>query len=262
MVKSKIVCGLQDLVLINPIRVGLTPVINNQSQPIQTTTPSNCRISLQSTNTNLLTSQTSKTKHKFDLGKTFIVTSLDIIFSGLAYAVTAIGCLGWGKKLFPQHEKFLSKHGINLSTALNTGISVGRVFLSPSISATSLTLAAISPSISNKVYRWADKNKEERQNTANNIVDSVNALAKASKRFTSTEEAKSAMLEAIVSRLGRNATKEKMFNMLGTSNEPQSNSEQIKTIGSKLVSKYTWNFLCFGLLDWLLNDVLFNNHSD
>lgn len=263
MVKSKIVCG-PDLILINPIRIGLTSVSPYQSQSKQTTTPIlSCRTSLQSTNVNILAQDNLLSEaNQEKIGKFVLINLLDIFMSGIGYAITAMGCLGWGKNIFPKHEKLLEKHGSNISTALNTGISVGRVFLSPSVSPVSLTMAAISPTITNRLYRWADVNKAKRYETANNSVYTIGVLAKASKRFTSPEEAKSALLESIVSRLGRNVTKEQMFNMLGTSREPHSNAEQIKTIGSKLVSKYTWNFLCFGLLDWLLNDVLFKNKPD
>lgn len=183
--------------------------------------------------------------------KTLVITILDIFLSGITYAITAMGCLGWGKTLFPKHERLIEKQGANIATGLNTGISVGRVFLSPSITPLSLGLAATSPTVTNLLYRWASANHEKRYNKANNTVYSIGVLAKASKRFSSVEEAKAALLESILSRLGRNVTKEKMFEILNTSKNPQTNGEQLKTISSKLVSKYTWNFLCFGLLDWL-----------
>lgn len=183
--------------------------------------------------------------------KSLFVNGLDILLSGITYAFTAMGCLGWGKTLFPKHEKIIEKHGANIATGLNTGIAVGRVFLSPSVTPLSLGLATTTPTITNLLYRWASVNNEKRYNKANNTVYSIGVLAKASKRFSSVEEAKAALLESILSRLGRNVTKEKMFEILNTSKNPQTNGEQLKTISSKLVSKYTWNFLCFGLLDWL-----------
>jgi hypothetical protein len=193
-----------------------------------------------------------KESNKKKENETFVtLTLVDIVFSGITYAITALGCLGWGKSVFPKHIKLIDKHGANIATGLNTGISIGRVFLSKSITPLSLGLSAICPTISNLLYRWASVKQEKRYNVANNTVYSIGVLAKASKRFSSVEEAKAALLESILSRLGRNVTKEKMFAILNTSKNPQTNEEQLKTISSKLISKYTWNFLCFGLLDWL-----------
>jgi hypothetical protein len=77
-------------------------------------------------------------------------------------------------------------------------------------------------------------------------------VAKASKRFTCPSEAITALLESTVTRLGRNITKDKLYSVMGTTPRPSTSKEHIKTIGTKLISKYSWNILGFGLMDYLI----------
>lgn len=180
-----------------------------------------------------------------------LFSSLDVILSALTYTITAIGCLGWGKRLFPKKAHIFEKYGQELSTGINTVINVGRVFVGQAVTPLSLGLATITPFIGNRIYRWADFNKEKRFTFADRTVHGIAIVAKASKRFTDWEDAKLAVAESFLSRVGRDITKTKLFQFLNTSRDPVTSKEHLKTIGSKLVSKYSWNMICFGLLDYL-----------
>ena len=175
------------------------------------------------------------------------------MFSGLIYCVTALGCLGWGRKLFPQHEQLLKKHGPELATGVNTCINIGRVFVSPVITPLGLTLAGITPIINNRLYTWAERNKAKRFTIADRTVHGISIFAKASKRFSNWDDGKIVLLESLLSRIGRDITKDKLFKPLNINKAPQTNQEHFKTIGAKLLSKYTWNIICFGLIDFLLD---------
>lgn len=186
--------------------------------------------------------------------KTFLLyNSLDVCLSALSYFFTACGCLGWGQKLFPKHKDLINKHGAEISSTLNSVVSVSRVFLSPAITPFSLGLAATSPFINNRLYRWAEGNSEKRYNIANNTVYGIGILAKASKRFTCPSDAITALTESTVARLGRNATKDRLYSFMGTTSNPVSSREHIKTIATKLISKYSWNIVGFGIMDYLIN---------
>ncbi len=188
----------------------------------------------------------------FDINKFFFYSIMDVGLSALGYFITACGCLGWGQKLFPKFKTLLSKRGTDLSAGLNTLVGVSRVFLSPSINPFSLGLAATSPFINNKLYKWADKDSDKRYPLTNNIVYGIGIVAKASKRFTCPSETATVLLESTIARLGRNITKDKLYSIMGTTPKPFSSQEHIKTIGTKLISKYSWNILGFGLMDYLI----------
>ena len=187
-----------------------------------------------------------------DINKFLLYSTVDICLSALGYFITACGCLGWGQKLFPRFKPLLDKRGTDLSAGLNTVVGVGRVFLSPAINPLSLGLAATGPFINNRLYRWADQDINKRQNFTNNTVYGIGILAKASKRFTCPSEAITALLESTVARLGRNITKDKLYSVMGTVPRPSTSQEHIKTIVTKLISKYSWNILGFGLMDYLI----------
>jgi hypothetical protein len=151
-----------------------------------------------------------------DINKFLLYSTVDICLSALGYFITACGCLGWGQKLFPKFKPFLDKRGADLSASLNTVVGFGRVFLSPAINPLSLGLAATGPFINNRLYRWADQDRDKRYNFTNNIVYGIGIVAKASKRFTCPSEAITALLESTVTRLGRNITKDKLYSVMGT----------------------------------------------